>query len=236
MSCQPPKPVQERMGLTGSNRSAWTAGMIVRWGRADSTAAPAHRGPKPKGEGGFRSLHSAAGGIRCANQAMHGRVNDMHVNALDIALASVIVAALAVVASLVTTVIAVRGQRALAREQHFRRQTAKTYLQLLSSISGYREGSIDAALAALPAMLSARMMAYASPGVYQAWTVYIVETKRYENTLRGPDAALSREVFPQLEKSKDRLIQLVRTELGNHGAFTLSQVERVPTTPSTPSA
>jgi hypothetical protein len=152
----------------------------------------------------------------------------MHVTSDEIAAGSLVVAALAVIASVVTSRAANINQRKLAEEQYLREQRTKAYLDLLAVSCGKREGSIDAALTNIEGELEARLMAYASPDVYTTWTKYIVFTARYERMLVGqPSDESASDYFSTWEAAKDQLVRQIRSELGTPGSFNLSQVSKL---------
>jgi hypothetical protein len=132
------------------------------------------------------------------------------------------VAALAVAATIVTTVMTGRSQRGLAREQYLIKQRTRTYVDIVAATGKY-EGGIDQALYRISGRLSARMEVYAS---HKAWTKYVVASGMYEKLMKTNDPRTA-SYFEVLEAAKDTLISQIRHDLGTPGPFILSHAERL---------
>ena len=101
---------------------------------------------------------------------------------------SLFVAALAVAATIVTTVMTGRTQRGLAREQYLIKQRTRTYIDIVAATGKY-EGGIGQALYRNSGRLSARMEVYASHDAHKAWTKYVVASGMYEKLMKTNDRA-----------------------------------------------
>jgi hypothetical protein len=150
----------------------------------------------------------------------------VHITSTELTIGSLVVAIVAIIASVVSTRFTVSGQRQLVREQFLIEQRTKTYVDLLSATGGKREGSIDSALYRMEGELTARIEAFASAEVYKAWTNFILASVRYEGSLHGDYEAKPAEYFPVWERVKDELVSQIRKDLGTPGPFTLSEVQR----------
>jgi hypothetical protein len=148
------------------------------------------------------------------------------VTSTELAIGSLVVAVVAIIAGVLSTRFTASSQRRQASEQFLIEQRTKTYLDMLAATTGKREGSIDSALYRMEGELTARIEAFASSEVHKAWTNYIVVTARYERSLRGDDEVQPAEYFPTWEHVKDVLISQIRHDIGTPGPFTLSEVQR----------
>jgi hypothetical protein len=159
----------------------------------------------------------------------------VYISSQEIALASLGVAAAAVIVPSVSAAATNKNARRMARERFQVTQRAKTYAAMLEAIDGSREGGVDAALYRMSGRLSVRMKIYASAEVHQAWTNYVLATSHYEKALRGePDAGSPVEVFETWEEVRDRLVGYIRADLGTPGRYMLREVERVHEQPDPP--
>lgn len=147
----------------------------------------------------------------------------MHITSTELTAGSLVVAIVAIIASVVSTRFAATSQRQLAREQFLIEQRTKTYVDLLAATAGKREGPIDNALYRMEGELTARIEAFASTEAYKAWTNFILASVRYEGSLRDDNEAKPAEYFPIWEHVKDELISQIRKDLGTPGPFTLSE-------------
>ncbi len=138
---------------------------------------------------------------------------------------SLFVAALAVAATIVTTVMTGRTQRGLAREQYLIKQRTRTYIDIVAATGKY-EGGIGQALYRISGRLSARMEVYASHDAHKAWTKYVVASGMYEKLMKTNDPRTA-SYFEVLEAAKDMLISQIRHDLGTPGPFILSHAERL---------
>ncbi len=150
----------------------------------------------------------------------------MHITSTELTLGPLVVAIVAIIATVLSTRFAASSQRQLAGEQFLIEQRTKTYVDLLAATAGKREGSIDNALYRMEGELTARIEAFASADAYKAWTNFILASVRYERSLHGDYEAKPAEYFPVWERVKDELVNQIRKDLGTPGPFTLSEVQR----------
>jgi hypothetical protein len=150
----------------------------------------------------------------------------VHITSTELTLGSLVVAIVAIIASVFSTRLTATSQRQLAREQFLIEQRTKMYVDLLAATAGKREGPIDSALYKMEGELTARIDAFASAQAYKAWTNFVLASVQYERSLHGDYEVKPIEYFPVWERTKDELVNQIRKDLGTPGPFTLSEVQR----------
>jgi hypothetical protein len=142
----------------------------------------------------------------------------MHITSEEIALSSLLVVALAVVASFAAPVITSRSQRDLTREQYLIKQRTKTYLDAMTLAARHREGSEHGGLA-VTAPVNVRMSAYASHDAYNTWLGYLHLMAISEWRQDKENPKLRKELQKEVQAAEDAFIRQVRQDLGTPGPF-----------------